>query len=199
MVQDSAELRTTLHTRSTMEGEDHPLTIEARAEAEKDAADEDWRHCEAKELLIEDLRSGAIPLDKKEMSIQQAYDSRPEYQATARDQWAERLRRTKIMVGFSLRRAQVDIDFVALEETQFDVKEHDSLGRRRWDGSPAQMLLRQDVEDGYDVLFDAETLYELRDEYEQFDLPTFRKHITQERRRKKRLNDPNYKKKKPLV
>ena len=91
------------------------------------------------------------------------------------------------------------MDLVALEELQFERKDHDSRGRRRWDGSDAQIFLREDVGNGFHALFDAEQLYLQRDEYQLFDLPLFRKHITQEKRRQKRLNDPNYKKKEPLV
>ena len=70
-------------------------------------------------------------------------------------------------------------------------------GGSRWDGSEAGKLLRQDVGNGlYEYMDeDAEELYMSRSVYQSFEIAVFRKHVTHEIKRIKRLNDPNYKKK----
>ena len=56
----------------------------------------------------------------------------------------------------------------------------DAIGRPRWEGSAAEALLKQDMDEGYHLAKRPFALYDSRPEYKVFDLDVFRGHIDQE-------------------
>ena len=82
------------------------------ADVEEEPEDFNWEHSEAKRLLVEDLKCGAITQKRDDsfMTIQDAFDFRVEYQATDRTKWARRLRDARKQLTSSLKRAVLDSD-----------------------------------------------------------------------------------------
>ena len=173
---------------------------EGQMELEEPEAPEDfnWEHSDAKRLLIEDLKCGAITekQDDSVMTIQDAYDFWIEYMATDRSKWARRLRDARKQLKTSLEQAIIDSDSYFHDKSIYPMPTNTLRGGPRWDGSEAGKLLRQDDRDGvHETLGGAEQLYISRPAYQSFQIGVFRKHVTHKIKRIKRLNDPNYKKK----
>jgi hypothetical protein len=177
--------------------------IEENEEEEIEPEGFNWEHSDAKRLLVEDLKCGAITQKRDDsfMTIQEAFDFRVEYQATDRLKWARRLRDARKQLTTSLNRAAADSDAYFHDEGIYPMTTTKSIcGGPRWDGSEAGKLLRQDVGNGlHQSMYDAEELYMSRPAYQSFEIGVFRKHVSHEIKRIKRLNDPNYKKKISLL
>lgn len=180
--------------RSKWAGRLRSVRMELEGEEEDDNF---WESSEAKKILIEELENGVITMERDDsvMTIQEAYDSRPEYQATNRYKWAARLRSTRTHVGSAVARAETDSDAYHHDDDLYPRQTHNHLGQLRWHGSEAARLLRVDVASGFYASTSVESLYIFREEYEDFELELFRRHVHQEKNRLKRLNDPNYKRK----
>jgi hypothetical protein len=74
------------------------------------------------------------------------------------------------------------------DETIHPKKLKNHRGELRWEGSMAQQLLRLDMDDGKHQIMKPENLYNSRFEYlEQCSLGTFREHIYQEMRRRRKV------------
>ena len=58
----------------------------------------------------------------------------------------------------------------------------------RWDGSEAQALLKQDIDNEFHLWFCPKELYLSREEYKKFDFEVFGPHVYQEIRSKKETN-----------
>ena len=165
--------------------------------------DFNWKHSEAKRLLVEDLICGAITQkqDDSFMTIQEAFNFWVEYQETDRAKWARRLRDARKQLVASLQRADQDSDAFFHDQGLYPTMPTNKLtGRPRWDGSEAGKFFRQDVGNGLHATFyDAEELYMSRPAYQSFEIGVFRQHVAHEIKRIKRLNDPNFKKKISLL
>ena len=68
------------------------------------------------------------------------------------------------------------------------VQAFDHRGLARWEGSRAQELLREDMDDELHTSLAPIALWETRDEYEEYPLEFFRDHIHQEKRLQKYHN-----------
>lgn len=169
---------------------------------DEDDEDEAWQFSESKRLLVGDLKNGIIPMERNDsiMTIQEAYDSRPEFQATKRHYWARRLNDTRKQLQKCLDRAAVDSDTFYHDSALYETKTTNCRGERRWDGTEAGRLLRQDINDGTFESFgcDKDSFYNYREEYSDYKLSIFKKRVDFELKRIKRLNDPNWKKHKFL-
>jgi hypothetical protein len=148
-----------------------------------------WQNSEAKKLLLQDLRSGAIPLDSKSMSPKDAYLKRPEFaEFGGYVNFPSRLRSARQQIDCMNNRAATDSAGLAHDRRIYPKAAKNHRGEPRWEGSEAERLLRQDMDEGNHKKMKPELLYNTRKEYyENYPLKVFREHIHQEDRRRKFL------------
>lgn len=144
-----------------------------------------WKDSEAKRLLIKDLTSGNIPLDPKEMEPAQVYLQRPEFASFAYEHFRDRLRDLRAQIRASKHCASSDSAALAHDRRIYPKKTHNHRGEPRWEGSEAERLLKQDMDEGKNKTLKPIDLHQSRKEYKLYPLTVFRKHIDQEERRRK--------------
>ena len=91
------------HKRST------PFTMTTRKQEERKSASINWRTSEAKCILIEDLVSGALPLDAKDCSPKLAwemYKDMPEFSDVPYTQFRDRLNGHRVQVRKNMSRSK---------------------------------------------------------------------------------------------
>jgi hypothetical protein len=150
-----------------------------------------WKDgCPGKNQLLEDLISGAIPLDKDAMKPNEAYKLRPIFsEYGGYKNFPSRLRSARNQVNQKKSRNAFDEEACIHDRKLYPVVTHtcNLQGLLRWGGSRADKLLRQDITDGRHHNMAPKDLYNLREEYQKFTLDRFREHIHQEVRRRKFL------------
>ena len=146
-----------------------------------------WRSSEARRLLEEDLRSGAIPLDWREMSVNEVYAQRPEFADFPYAPFGRRLQAMRKQCGNKHSRSEADAVAMA-SDRQFVAQLRAGGGgalRPSWDGSEAERLLRMDIDDGLNLNLTPKVFHQSRVEYQVYSLKVFRGHIHQEVKRRK--------------
>ena len=120
----------------------------------------------AKQLLVQDLKDKNIPMVRADstMTIEEAFQSRPEFQSTKRSLWAGRLRATRDQVSSSMDRADIDSDAYFHDLEIYPKPMKTTLGNERWDGSGAQNQLRIDMKKGFHERMGRQQLFLYRDE-----------------------------------
>lgn len=143
----------------------------------------DWAQSWASELLYKDTVNGNIPND---MPWQEAYQQRPEFVLSVRRRFSARLESLRQSIKKS--RGRADIDAAALDHDRkiHPVPAKNYRGESRWEGSRAELLLKQDVTKAKEnnKKIHPIALYEAEDcpEYWAYPLTIFRLHIYQEQR-----------------
>jgi hypothetical protein len=146
-----------------------------------------WKDSEAKRLLIQDLMSGEIPLDPKEMEPAQVYLQRPEFASLfAYERFRDRLRDLRAQIRASNHCARSDSAALAHDRRIYPKKTYNHRGEPRWEGSEAERLLKLDIDKGKNKSLKPIDLHQSRNEYKMYPLTVFRKHIDQEERRRKK-------------
>ena len=156
----------------------------------KQKKDDSWENSEGKKLLLNDLRSGAIPLDPKLMKPAVAFQRRPEAFSVPNYEDGKRLfggRLRSAREQVRERNERSSVEAAALEQ---DRKIHpkpavNHRGEPRWEGSAAEMLLKQDVKEGKHETMQPRELHASRVDYADWPLDVFRNHIYQEVRLQK--------------
>jgi hypothetical protein len=148
---------------------------------------DDWCNCRAKKQLIKDLESGHIPLSQAEMSAEVAHQLRPLYQEVPLIKFKCNFEAICTAIRNEKGKASRDEEGLARQRQQYPVQPFDQSGKRRWDGSAAQTLLRQDMQQKLHEQTTPKYLHESRPEYKLFDLDRFRDQIYAEERRQKPL------------
>ena len=155
----------------------------------KKKKEESWADSEGKKLLLQDLRSGVIPLDPNAMKPATAFRLRPDAfsvpnYAEGMRLFAGRLRAAREQI--KEKRERSSLEAAALEE---DRKVHpkpttNHRGEPRWEGSAAERLLKDDIAAGKHKTMTPMQLFHSRPEYQSgvFTLRVFRDHIYQEER-----------------
>lgn len=172
------------------------MATEKKKRAAKNPAYIDWRNSEAKCIVIEDLISGALPVDKKECSEQLAWEVYKDNDAFADVPFVQfqlRLRNHRAQVKKGLARSKHEEDCLMHDRGLFPRQERDARGALVFDLHPARDLLREDVAAKKHIGIEPRHLWKTRPEYQEFDLATFRNRIYQEIRRVKFINYLNLK------
>jgi hypothetical protein len=148
-----------------------------------------WQNSEAKKLLLQDLHTGAIPLDGDLMTPRDAYRQRPEFaEFDGYANFPSRLRGARQQVARLQNRAASDSAAFAHDQQIYPNAAKNHRGEPRWEGSKAERLLRQDMDEGKHKAMKPQLLYNARKEYyEHYPLKVFREHIYQEEKRRKFL------------
>ena len=136
-----------------------------------------WRKSEEKKTLLRDLREGILPLD---VAPKVAFNSRPEFIQLGYANWTERLKRTKEHVRSRNNRAEFDAAAVAHDRLIHPKPALNYRGEPRWEGSRAESLLKQDIDDKKHEMMAPAVLRDSRNEYKDYPLRVFRGHIHQE-------------------
>lgn len=143
-----------------------------------------WRNSTAKRQLECDLIRGTIPLDANVMGAREVHSKRAVFQTFPYEQFRDRLNDLRKAIKKKMDSANADAVALQRDRQLFPTLTHDENGRRRWEGSDAERLLKVDMKNDLHNMMRPKALYELRWEYSQFDLQTFRGHIHQAKKTK---------------
>lgn len=150
----------------------------------KDAEETDpWQYSSAKKLLEKDIIDGIIGTVETGMLPCQVYLMRPEYADYEYDRFVSNLYSLRVKYEKLLYLAQIDGEALA----------HDlALGLRtnskpypHWQGSEAERLLQEDINNGKHLGMKPQELRNTHAEYKVYPLKVFRDHIQQELRARK--------------
>jgi hypothetical protein len=144
-----------------------------------------WKGSEAKRLLIQDLMSGEIPLDPKEMEPAQVYLQRPEFANFDYERFCNRLRDLRAQIRASKHHASSDSAALTHDWCIYPKKPNKYCGEPRWEGSEAERLLQLDIDEGKNMSHVPIDLHKSRNEYKKYPLKVFQKLIDQEERHRK--------------
>lgn len=150
----------------------------------------DWRKSAARQVILDDLADGRLPIDADVVTAEEAWEEMyfilPEFQNVVFSQFKARLKDHRKQVG---RRAGATDTFLLAFRHDQDLQRngylrgggrYDHRGRPIFYRSAAMPLLRQDVIDEKHKEMTTEELHALRDEYEEWDIETFRRRLRQE-------------------
>jgi hypothetical protein len=136
-----------------------------------------WRTSHAKVLLIKDIVDGTIDDD---MAPKQVFVMRPEFQLYTYNNFATNLRNLRKTVA--KQQDLADDDEAAFAHDELLGLRVNSKPYPRWQGSVAEQLLKQDIDNGRHVSMKPRELKESRAEYGPYPGTIFRDHIHQELR-----------------
>lgn len=161
------------------------LYFEGLRTSEKQSTDEDkepqWKNSVAKKLLYKDIKEGRVPLNSREMPLQEIYCMHPEYADYKYEKFSSRVSSTRKTIRKNILRAEEDKAAFDLYVENNEVSYHSHKGYIQWQGSESQRLLRDDITDGLVEQMGKMELWESRREYQgEFPLKVFRDKIYQE-------------------
>ena len=152
----------------------------------------DWANSEARNVIIEDLIQGILPMDNKVMTERSAWDllykNMAEFSGTCFEQFKLRLRDHRIQVNKGLDRAKYKEKCMEYDRTLFPRKKIDDKGVLIFDLHPAKLLLREDVAEKRHKHMTPLQLWKSREEYQQFEQNYFWQRIYQTAQRQKFVN-----------
>jgi hypothetical protein len=135
-----------------------------------------WRNSHAKKLLTKDIIDGNID----GMAPKRVFVMRKEYQAYKYENFATNLRSLRKQVAE--KQGLADDDEAAFAHDEMLGLRVNSKPYPRWQGSVAEQLLKQDIDNGRHVHMKPRELKESRIEYGPYPGTVFRDHIHQELR-----------------
>lgn len=151
----------------------------------------DWRKSEAREVIVEGLKKGNIPLSESEMSTEEVWRRcrfLPAFVGPPQvifKQFKERLKdHRKQYQKYNSRMEEEELG-LAYDRTLFPRQPINHRGEPVFDMSPAKPLLTQDVRNNLHKLMSPALLRKSRAEYMVFSLEKFRQRIYQEERTQK--------------
>lgn len=153
---------------------------------------ESWKNSAAKQLLKDDIINGVV---KEGMKPKEVYTMHDEYKKWPQKNFGANLRSLR-------KKIDKDKEHMAEDEAAYrhdlqllkKLRQNDSVDVP-WHRSEASALLKQDVRDGRHKVMKPIELYHSRQEYQHFELTTFRNHIYQQVDEKAK-RDSRYAKKK---
>lgn len=152
----------------------------------------DWKNSAARDIIIQDLESGLLSLDRNEMPARMAWDlmykNMIEFKDVLYTQFRDRLNDHRKVMSAKKIESKRQLDLFNYSKTLHPPKEKNSKGEPIWENHPAQELLRKDVADMKHKEMKPQALQASRHEYQVFDSKVFRDHIYQEIRRNKFMN-----------
>ena len=142
-----------------------------------------WRGSKAKLQLQRDLITGFVSLDKT-MKAQEVHSKRAVYQQFPLQQFADRLRDMRKRIGAMKEAAFNDNAALQHDRLLYPTATHDLVGRPWWEGSDAERLLAEDMENELHKAWKPKKMWLSRSEYTVFELKRFRDHIYQAQKTK---------------
>lgn len=143
-----------------------------------------WQDSDAKKQLAMEILDGTVTSNS---DPNQVYNSSIEYQQYDVKNFKRNLKSLIQALMKKEENALFDAAAVLHDRQLYPRPALTSRGEPFWDTSEARVLLSADVDEDLDLTMPPRDLWNLRDAYQLFSLPTFRQHIGQERsgRRKK--------------
>lgn len=149
-----------------------------------------WRTSEAREVILDDLVTGILPLDAEVVSAEEAWEEMyfalPEFKDVIFGQFKVRLKDHRKQVS---RRSEASTTFLDAFRHDRALRAQGYLpggglynrhGERIFDRSAAKPLLREDVIDEKHKEMTTEELHASRDEFRVWDISMFRRRLRQE-------------------
>jgi hypothetical protein len=155
-------------------------TPNAPAPAPKTKKPPAWGSSRAKEILLEDIKAGIWKRGDPPAAI---WLSRDEYQIYDKSNFGNNFRAACDQLERAQARANADAAAVFNDRQIHPRSSMTSYGYPHWDLSTASQLLLQDIEYGKLDFMTPKELRESREEFLDFPLDVFRKHIHQYRRK----------------
>jgi hypothetical protein len=128
-----------------------------------------WKPSKAKQILLDDLEEGILPVDADELSAEEAweimYSHMAEFNEVVFSQFKDRLRDHRKQVREDTARAAIEAELLAHDRSLFPRQMENCRGEPVFDLSAAKLLLRADVEDGKNLTMTPRQLQLTRDEY----------------------------------
>ena len=130
--------------------------------------------CQLKDDIVNEL----IPFD---MPAETAWRCRAIYENMDKDLFISRLKGMRDIVKAAKEKTERDDMALVHDRQYFPKQKFDLKGSPNWSEHPASFLLDVDLDDGVHLFesFTSKSLWELREEYQDFDLEVFRGHIYQ--------------------
>ena len=157
----------------------------------------DWRSCEAREVLLQDLSDGTLPLDEETMSTQEAweyYSQTFEFRNVVFSQFEEQLAEHREQIDLKATHIDKQMKALVRDRELHPKKTHNQRGERVFYLSPAYPLLVQDVEDKKHISMTKVQLFHSRTEYcTEWKWEIFERRLRQEVMRQKFVHDCNMK------
>jgi len=150
----------------------------------------DWRNSEARQIILEDLEEGILPLDANEVSAERAWDfyrHLPEFvgPGVVFSQFKERLKDHRKQVKRRQDQSRRESQALAHDRQLYPRQMHNHRGEPVFDLSNAKQLLHDDVKDKKHLSMTPSELQRTRREYMIFKPNKFKHRIYQEVRRQK--------------
>ena len=158
------------------------LTIQRLVDGKKSSKKKDqWRNSEAKEILLNGLIDGNIPLSKAEMAPEDVYALHAAFQKFPYTNFRTNLNNLCKDIAGQKQNTQIDESRLAHDRALMK-REMTQRGYAFWPESEAKQLLIQDLKDGIHNILKPKELHQTRPQFLQFPLSVFRDHIHQELR-----------------
>jgi hypothetical protein len=152
----------------------------------------DWKASKARQILLDDLEAGLLPVNADDLSAEEAWDimygHMAEFVEVVFSQFKERLRDHRKQVGEQTARSALESEALVHDRLLFPRQMENCRGEPVFDLSAAKLLLRADVKDGKHLTMKPLQLQMTREEYEPYSAGVFKHRIYQEIRRVKFIN-----------
>lgn len=139
-----------------------------------------WRFSEAKKILLNDIISQEVPDD---MDAWDVYFSREIYWLWPFDNFKTNIKNLRAAVARDIQRARADHAALLHDLKKNPLPETVVTGSGtypRWNGSEAERLLKLDIDEGWHLIMTPSDLQSTKEEYKEYPLRVFAKHIHQE-------------------
>jgi hypothetical protein len=154
-----------------------------------------WKKSKARRLLYKDIVEGEVPPDatdadgRSTMQLSDIYLMHEEFAEYDYEKFSSRLSSLRKIIKDADNRAQADQEAFENFKNNHPVSLYSHKGYIQWQGSEAQELLLQDMEEKLHETLGKKELYGSRREYyEEFSLSVFRDKIYQEQRTAKYIH-----------
>lgn len=146
-----------------------------------------WATSKVRQIILDDLLEGILPLTEAECSTEQAwatYSQDPEFTGVVFDQFKDRLKGHRAQI--TTKRRQTARELQAWEHDKLcPRKTHNERGEPAFDLHPAKALLQEDVRMKLNTQMVPSQLQATRPEYRAFKKHVFKQRVYQEVRRQK--------------
>jgi hypothetical protein len=165
---------------------------EAESVLEFDDTDVSWRISGAREILLDDLHRGVIPLDAELLSAEDAwhnvYASLDAFRLVPFSQFKRQLKAHRKQVAKLAEQSQPQYEAFRHDQATQQQFAAYSNGRPIFAAFPGARLLKADVHDLQDINIDIGTLHQFRPEYAEWTRDEFTRRVYQEVRYWKFVN-----------
>ena len=151
----------------------------------------DWRKCEGRAILIEDLEPGGLLYNMNMVPADhlfKIYKRLPEFKGVPFQQFKARLQDHRRQADYANERARSDERALIYDRRLYPRQQHNNKGGLVFDLHPAKLLLRQDVKNGVHLRLKPSELQRTRPAYRDFKPAIFKHRIYQEARRQRFFN-----------